>query len=288
MADDDQAALVRIEGLIREFATGGLLGRHRHMMRAVDGVDLAVPRGETLGIVGESGSGKSTLLRIVLRLLRPTAGRVLVAGQDVWRLDGRALTALRRQMQVVFQDPGASFNPRQSLRQILGAPLEVHGLGDGRARLERIEATLALVGLSPALLDRHPHQLSGGQKQRVAIARAVVLRPSVLLLDEPTSALDVSVQAQVLNLFNRLKRELGLTCLFVSHNLAVIRYVSDRVAVMRQGRVIESGTAEAVFTAPREAYTRELLAAVPDVGQALAQRRGRGAALVPLAEVAEI
>jgi ABC-type glutathione transport system ATPase component len=172
--------LVGIDGLVKEFPAGGPLWRRRYM-RAVDGVDLAIPAGETLGIVGESGSGKSTLLRIVLRLLRPTAGRVLIRGEDVWRLRGAALKELRRTMQVVFQDPGSSFNPRQTVRQILMAPLEVHGIGDARARLARIEETLATVGLSPALLTRHPHQLSGGQKQRVAIARAVVLRPSLVL-----------------------------------------------------------------------------------------------------------
>jgi ABC-type glutathione transport system ATPase component len=175
-------------------------------------------------------------------------------------------------MQPVFQDPGASFNPRQTVRRILLTPLEVHGVAS-RERAARLDEALGVVGLAPALLDRYPHQLSGGQKQRVAVARAVVLKPSLLLLDEPTSALDVSVQAQVLNLFQRTKRELGLTCLFVSHNLAVIRYVSDRVAVMRHGRLIEEGPAAKLFDDPQHSYTQALLRAVPDVARGLAERR---------------
>jgi ABC-type glutathione transport system ATPase component len=258
--------------LVRTFAGGGLW-RPRTEARAVDDVTLEVLPGETLGIVGESGSGKSTLLRMALRLLRPTAGRVLLEGRDVWVLRGPELKHLRRTVQPVFQDPGASFNPRQTVRRILAAPLEVHGMAPGRERAARIEEALATVGLGPAVLDRYPHQLSGGQKQRVAIARATILKPRLLLLDEPTSALDVSVQAQVLNLFQRTKRELGLTCLFVSHNLAVVRYVSDRVAVMRHGKVVESGPAAEVFDRPRHPYTRALLQAVPDVGRALAERR---------------
>jgi ABC-type glutathione transport system ATPase component len=265
--------LLRLEGLVKEFP-GGEPWWRRAAARAVDDVTLEVRPGETLGIVGESGSGKSTLLRMALRLARPTSGRILVEGQDIWALRGAALKRLRRTMQPVFQDPGASFNPRQTLRQLLSAPLEVHGEGaSSRERLARVEEALVVVGLAPALLDRYPHQLSGGQKQRVAIARAIVLRPRLLLLDEPTSALDVSVQAQVLNLFQRTKRELGLTCVFVSHNLAVVRYVSDRVAVMRHGRVVETGSAEELFDRPGHPYTRALLQAVPDVARALAERQ---------------
>jgi len=265
--------LLLLDGLVKEFPATGAWWL-RTAARAVDDVTLEVRPGETLGIVGESGSGKSTLLRMALRLVSPTAGRVLVEGRDVWALRGAALKRLRHAMQPVFQDPGASFNPRQTLRQILTAPLEVHGEAASRPeRLARIEEALAVVGLAPALLDRYPHQLSGGQKQRVAIARAIVLRPRLLLLDEPTSALDVSVQAQVLNLFQRTKRELGLTCVFVSHNLAVVRYVSDRVAVMRRGRVVEAGSAAEVFDRPRHPYTQALLQAVPDVARALTERR---------------
>ncbi len=274
------APLLVMDGLVRMFGTGGLWRRGADAL-AVDGVTLEVQEGETLGIVGESGSGKSTLLRMALHLLRPTAGRILVEGEDVWALRGAALKRLRLRMQPVFQDPGASFNPRQTVRQILLAPLEVHGIGGRAERPQRLEETLATVGLSEALLQRYPHQLSGGQKQRVAIARAIVLRPRLLLLDEPTSALDVSVQAQVLNLFARTRRELGLTCVFVSHNLAVIRYVSDRVAVMQRGKVVETGATAEVFDAPRHPYTRSLLQAVPDIAKALAERR---AALQPRAQ----
>jgi ABC-type glutathione transport system ATPase component len=262
--------LLLLDGLAKSFATGSWW--RPAGTRAVDNVTLRVMPGETLGIVGESGSGKSTLLRMALRLIRPTTGRVLLGGRDVWAVRGAELKGLRRAMQPVFQDPGASFNPRQTVRRILLTPLEVHGVAS-RERAARLDEALGVVGLAPALLDRYPHQLSGGQKQRVAVARAVVLKPSLLLLDEPTSALDVSVQAQVLNLFQRTKRELGLTCLFVSHNLAVIRYVSDRVAVMRHGRLIEEGPAAKLFDDPQHSYTQALLRAVPDVARGLAERR---------------
>ena len=239
---------------------------------SVEGVSLAVPRGQTLGIVGESGSGKSTLLRIVLGLTRPCAGQVLIGGQDIASLRGTALRDFRRRVQPVFQNPASSFNPRQTIRAILRAPLEVHGIGTGRERDARIDALLGHVGLGPEFAERLPHQLSGGQKQRVAIARAIILDPQVVLADEPTSALDVSVQAQVLRLFARIQAELGLTTLFVSHNLAVIRQVSHQVAVMQHGRLVEFGPAEQVFRAPREDYTRRLIAAVPDPRHAFTRK----------------
>jgi ABC-type glutathione transport system ATPase component len=267
--------LVAVEGVSKTFEGGGLL-RRRAGVPAVDAVDLEVLPGETLGIVGESGSGKSTLLRIMLRLLRPSAGRVLFEGRDIARLRGRELRALRRRMQVVFQDPSASFNPRQSIGTALAAPLEVHGRGDRRSRRRTVGETLELVGLNAGFMDRHPHQLSGGQRQRAAIARAIILRPALVLADEPTSALDVSVQAQILNLLKQMRRELGLTYAFVSHNLGVIRYISDRVAVMHQGRVVETGTAEQIFTCPRNPYTQALLEAVPDADPArILERRTR-------------
>jgi peptide/nickel transport system ATP-binding protein len=255
--------LISVERVSKDFASGRLFWRRpQHALREVD---LAVEAGETMGVVGESGSGKSTLLRIILRLLPPTSGVVRFAGRDIGALRGRELHALRRRMQVVFQDPTASFNPRQSIGRLLTAPLEVHDLGDRRTRRRIVGETLALVGLDAGFVDRYPHQLSGGQRQRVAIARAIILRPAVVLADEPTSALDVSVQAQILNLFKQTKRELGLTYVFVSHNLGVIRYVSDRIAVMYQGRIVEAGPSEAIFTRPQHAYTKALLAAVPDV-----------------------
>ena len=220
--------------------------------------------GETLGVVGESGSGKTTLLRLILRLIRPSAGRIIFAGKDIGALSGSNLKAVRRQMQAVFQDPTSSFNPRQTIGASLLAPLEVHGIGTRASRLNQAGEMLELVGLNASFMQRLSHQLSGGQLQRVAIARAIILRPSLVLADEPTSALDVSVQAQILNLLKQTKRELGLTLIFVSHNLGVIRYVSDRVAVMYLGRIIETGSSEDVFTSPHHDYTKALLAAVPE------------------------
>lgn len=264
---------IRIENVSKRFGGGGLL--RRDGVLAVDDVTLAVPKGETLGIVGESGSGKSTLLRIVMGLTRQDSGRVLIEGADIASLRGTALTRFRRSVQPVFQNPASSFNPRQTIRTILSAPLEVHGIGTRAERNARIDAMLDHVGLDPALAGRMPHQLSGGQKQRVAIARAVILDPQVVLADEPTSALDVSVQAQVLRLFSRIQREMGLTVIFVSHNLAVIRQVSHQVAVMQNGRLVESGPAEQLFAAPREDYTRRLIAAVPDPRHAFTLREKR-------------
>ena len=259
--------LVAVQRVSKVFESGGWFWR-RVRPPAVDGVDLEVLPGETMGIVGESGSGKSTLLRLILRLLRPTSGRILFEGRDLAAPGGRELRALRRRMQVVFQDPTASFNPRQSIGRAVRAPLEVHDVGTRSSRRRLVGETLELVGLDARFIDRYPHQLSGGQRQRAAIARAIVLRPALVLADEPTSALDVSVQAQILNLFKLMKRELGLTYVFVSHNLGVIRYVSDRVAVMYLGRIVETGSSEAIFTRPQHAYTKALLDAVPDVDPA--------------------
>ena len=255
--------VIRIQAVSKSFGGSGLLRRSAGV-RAVDEVTLSVQRGQTLGIVGESGSGKSTLLRMALRLIQPTSGTVLVDGQDIWSLKGADLKAFRRKVQPIFQNPASSFNPRQSVGQILSAPLEVHDIGDRDSRRAKVVALLERVGLPKDAIDRHPHQLSGGQKQRIAIARAVILQPEVVLADEPTSALDVSVQAQVLDLFDDIRRDLGLTAIFVSHNLAVIRQVSDQIAVMRHGRLVEYGAADQVFGDPRHDYTKTLIAAVPD------------------------
>jgi ABC-type glutathione transport system ATPase component len=255
--------LLQFCNVTRDFESG-LLPWTRRRMRAVDDVSLELRSGETLGVVGESGSGKSTLLRIALRLVRPTSGQVLFEGRDLGTLEAGDLKNVRRRMQAVFQDPTSSFNPRQSVGQILLAPLEVHAVGTRESRHRQVGDTLESVGLNSTFVDRYPHQLSGGQRQRVAIARAIILRPSLVVADEPTSALDVSVQAQILNLFKQTKRELGLTYLFVSHNLGVIRYISDRVAVMRLGRIVEIGSAHDIFTRPQHEYTQALLAAVPD------------------------
>ena len=254
--------LVRCEGLSKRYGGGGIL-RRQHIVDAVAQVSLEVAPGETLGIVGESGSGKSTLLRLILRLLRPTAGQIWFEDHDIATLSRRSLRAMRRRVQCVFQDPTSSFNPRQSIGAALRTPLEVHGIGARRDRDSRVGEALDMVGLNAGFASRYPHQLSGGQLQRAAIARAIILRPALVLADEPTSALDVSVQAQILNLFKQTKSELGLTYIFVSHDLGVIRYISDRVAVMYLGQIVETGSATDIFANPRHDYTKALLAAVP-------------------------
>jgi peptide/nickel transport system ATP-binding protein len=255
-------SVIHCEELSKQFDTGNFWARKDSVLAVAD-VTLDVLPGETLGIVGESGSGKSTLLRMMLRLIRPTNGRVLFEGEDLRHFSGNRLRGLRRRMQPVFQDPKSSFNPRLSVGASLSAPLEVHNIGTRKEQLSRVSDVLELVGLDSQFSSRYPHQLSGGQLQRAAIARAIMLRPALILADEPTSALDVSVQAQILNLLKRTKSELGLTCVFVSHNLGVIRYVSDRVAVMYRGRIVEINTAHDIFTRPQHEYTRALLAAVP-------------------------
>lgn len=266
-------ALVEIRSVTKRFESGLGIWAERPKP-AVKDVTLSVRAGETMGIVGESGSGKSTLLRMVLRLIRPTSGEVLYRGRDVWLAGRQELMQFRREVQAVFQDPASSFNPRQTIGAILVAPLEVHRQGTRRERASKIAEALSLVGLPHSFVTRYPHQLSGGQRQRVAIARAIILKPSLLLADEPTSALDVSVQAQILNLFRDTKHKLGLTSIFVSHNLAVIRYLSDQVAVMRQGEIVESGPSETVFSNPKHPYTQALLAAVPDPRRRSADRTG--------------
>lgn len=231
-------------------------------VKAVDGVSFTVRRGETLGLVGESGSGKSTTGLALLRLVEPTGGRVALDGTDVRALSRRGLRALRRRMAMVFQDPYASLNPRRTVGDSVREPLEVHGLHkrnpDGRVR-----ELFSLVGLAEAFVDRHPHELSGGQRQRIGIARALAVEPDLVVLDEPIASLDVSVQAQVLNLLVRLQRELDLTYLFIAHDLAAVQHVSDRVAVMTAGRIVEQGEAGEVYRSPQHAYTQSLLAAVP-------------------------
>lgn len=255
----DRAPLVEVERVSRHYK----LGRHG-IHKAVDEVSLTIARGETFGLVGESGSGKSTLSRLVLGLDTPTSGRVRVAGHDLATLRGRALREQRRNMQIVLQDPVASLNRRKTIDQIIGLPLAVHERARGRARAERVRELLGLVGLPAAFASRYPHELSGGQCQRVGIARAISLAPELIVLDEAVSAVDVSIQAQILNLLRDLQGRLGLTYLFVSHNLAVVRYMSDTVAVMQRGVIVETGSREQLFARPRHAYTRELLAAVPE------------------------
>ena len=237
-------------------------------VQALQDVSFSVQPGECFGLVGESGSGKTTLTRCILQLEAPSAGRIRFEGEDLARLSPAALRRLRARIQIVFQDPQASLNPRMSVHDIVTEPLLVHrrSLGlDARARTERAVELLGLVGLGPQHLYRHPHEFSGGQRQRIGIARALVTQPALLLLDEPTSALDVSVQAQVLNLLEDLKRRLGLTYLFISHDLAVIRYVCDRVALIHHGRIVEQGDSARIFEAPQTEYAHTLLAAMPEV-----------------------
>lgn len=238
-------------------------GRQR-AVRAVDGVSFTIEAGETLGLVGESGCGKSTLGRSVLRLVPPTAGEVRLDGRPVTS-SGGDLRDFRRQAQIIFQDPAASLNPRQTIGQILEEPLAIYRIGDRRARRERVRELLRLVGLPADASNRYPHQFSGGQRQRIGIAAALALRPKLIVADEPTSALDVSVQAQILNLLVDIQREQRLAYLFISHNLEVVRYVSDRVAVMYLGKFVEVAPAEALFARPLHPYTRALLASAPSV-----------------------
>jgi peptide/nickel transport system ATP-binding protein len=269
-------SLVEARNLCRAFALGRALFARRQLLRAVVDVDLAIGEGEVLGLVGESGSGKSTFGRMLLGLTVPDSGTIRIAGRDVATLDRRALAGL---IQPVFQDPYSSLNPRKSVASIVALPLAVLGRGSARKRRERAIEMLGRVGLPRRYADVYPSELSGGQRQRVAIARALVVEPKIVLLDEPTSALDVSVQAQILNLLLDLRRDLGLTYLFISHNLAVIEHMATRVAVMYLGRIVETGTRDAIFRAPRHPYTQALLASVltpepglgvPDTGLGLA------------------
>jgi oligopeptide transport system ATP-binding protein len=260
---DSKPVLLKAQQLVKHFPVDtGFFGGGAAAVRAVDGVSFELASGETLGLVGESGCGKSTVGRLVLRLIEPTAGRVLFEGQDLGGLGQAALRARRRSMQIIFQDPYGSLNPRMTVRQMLAEPLALHRLYEGKEK-QRVEELLRLVGLAPSHAQRYPHEFSGGQRQRIGIARALAVEPKLIVCDEAVSALDVSIQAQVINLLQELQRRFGLAYLFIAHDLAVVKHIATRVAVMYLGKIVEQADKQALFAQPRHPYTQALLAAIP-------------------------
>jgi oligopeptide transport system ATP-binding protein len=271
----DQPSLLSVRALRKDFPLkGALFGQDAPVVHAVDGVSFDIAAGETLGLVGESGCGKSTTGRCILRLIASSAGEIWFQGRDVTKLEGEALRSLRRDMQIIFQDPFASLNPRHSVRSIIGEALVIHRLAGNRRALEdRVVQLLETVGLQSDHLHRFPHEFSGGQRQRIGIARALAVEPKMIVCDEPVSALDVSIQAQVINLLEDLQERLGLTYLFIAHDLSVVEHISDRVAVMYLGRVVEIAAADALYEHPRHPYTEALLSAVPIPDPQMKRRR---------------
>ena len=258
-------ALLEVTDLVKHFPVkrGVLIDREVDQVRAVDGISFSIPRGQTLGLVGESGSGKSTACRAVLQLVKPTSGSVRFEGEEIAGFSRRQMRPLRRQMQMIFQDPYASLNPRKRIGQIVGDPLRRQGVARGSELRRRVNELLDRVGLQTEHYNRFPHEFSGGQRQRIGIARALALAPKLVIADEPVSALDVSIQAQIINLLDDLQDELGLTYLFVAHDIGVVRHISDRIAVMHDGKIVEEGSADQVCERPVHPYTKKLLAAVP-------------------------
>ncbi|MFA9491870.1 MAG: ABC transporter ATP-binding protein [Anaerolineales bacterium] len=273
----DQEALVRVEDLTKHFpiTRGIIISRQVGAVQAVDGVNFDIRKGETLGLVGESGCGKSTTGRTILQLHRATSGKVFYGDTDLTELKGEALRLMRRNMQMIFQDPYASLNPRLTIGNIIAEPLEVHKIGNSKERRERVEELLKLVGLSPYFVNRYPHEFSGGQRQRIGVARALALQPDFIVCDEPISALDVSIQAQVVNLLEDLQDTFGLTYLFIAHDLSMVRHISNRTAVMYLGKIVELASRDELYAHPLHPYTQALLSAVPIPNPAKESKRQR-------------
>jgi oligopeptide transport system ATP-binding protein len=273
----EEGALVQVRGLKMHFpiTQGIVVQRKVGAIKAVDGLSFDIARGETLGLVGESGCGKTTTGRAILQLYRPTAGSVQFRGEELTRLKGEKLRRMRRRMQMIFQDPYASLNPRMTVGDIIGEPLQVHNMAGGRARRERVQELLKVVGLNPYFVNRYPHEFSGGQRQRIGVARALAVQPEFIVCDEPISALDVSIQAQIINLLEDLQKQFNLTYLFIAHDLSVVRHISDRVAVMYLGKIVELTDRKELYENPLHPYTQALLSAVPIPDPVVEEQRRR-------------